>query len=512
MRFPFPERFEWKNVLLFTVVLFIGMIVTGTDVRFALLVSLFTFLFAGAVNRAGGLYYASGAYIFFNGVLLCLLGVLYKTFFLFEPGESHLLAPLTTMAVYCGGMAGMWMAVWASKKLSPRRGFLSSFVNYSTMKQSAIGCLILGNLLLLVISGNQKGGSLGAALAETNRFPQFAIMLATIYELHISNGKRAWNWIVITQGILLFAYGVIYTSKEGMFLGPVTWALAAISAKYDFKPKLLLGGGLFLFFMVYYMVPYSQYVRNFRDRDNSRQANQTTTLDYIFRLNEVRQLYLEGSENDGYVTGPHFYDKEQGLMDRLAAISYDDALIDRTDQGFVFGLYPVFHGIINTVPTFIWPSKPPFFTGNVYGREIGALGPDDVTTGISFSPQADAYHEAKWLGIFVIMPLVCFVYFLANDSFVGSTRDSPWPLLLIVLASHIAPEGELDAMLLQVVEGSIGIMFMATLIRYVMPLVVRLSTGGERTVVRRTMQFRLGSGPLGRPKTPDPEATGSSTP
>ena len=512
MRLPFPERLRWKNVLVYALVLFVGMLATGTDVRFAALVVVFALLFCGAVNRGGGLYYPSGAYIFFNGVLICLLGVTYKTFFLFEAGESNLRSPIATMLVYCGGMAGMWAAVWFSKRLTPKRGFLSGLVSIETMKQSAIGCLIAGSFLILSITGVQKGGSLGAALAETNRFPQFAIMLGTIYEVHASKGKRAWNWIVLVQGVILFGYGVVNTSKEGMFLGPVTWLISAIAARYDFKPRLLIGIGIFSFLMVYYMVPYSQYVRNFRDHDLSQAANRATTLEYIFRLGEVRQLYLDENAAADYFSGPHFYNSNQGLLDRLAAIGMDDALVDRTEQGFVFGLYPVYHGIINTVPTFIWPGKPGFATGNTYGREISVLAADDTTTGISFSPEADAYHEAKWLGIFVVMPLICFVYFLANDAFVGSARDSPWPLLLIVLASHIAPEGGLDSMLLQVVEGSIGIMFMAFFIRYVMPLAIRLATGGEKTVVRRTMDFRLGSKPLNRAPAPEPAVSGTPTP
>ncbi len=512
MRLPFPERFRWKSVLIYAFVLFIGMMATGTDIRFAALVVVFTFLFAGAVNQSGGVYYASGSFIFFNGVLICLLGVTFKTFFLFQRGESNLRSPLVTMLVYCGGMAAMWAAVAVSKRLTPRRGLLSGLVNMSTMRQSAIGCLIVGNFFILTISGIQKGGSLGAAIAETNRFPQFAIMLATIYEVQASNGRRAWNWIVIVQGVILFAYGVVYTSKEGMFLGPVTWMVSAIAARYDFKPRLLIGMGIFSFLMVYYMVPYSQYVRNFRDRDQSRSVNQATALDYIFRLGEVRQLYLDETNGTDYSLGPHFYNESHGLMDRLAAIGMDDALIDRTEQGFVFGLYPTYHGIINTVPTFIWPGKPQFFTGNTYGRELGVLGPDDVSTGISFSPQADAYHQAKWLGLLVVMPLICFAYFLANDTFVGSAKDSPWPLLLIVLASHIGAEGGLDAMILQIVEGSIGIMFMAFVIRYVLPLAIRLGTGGEKTIVRKTIEFRLGSKPLGRPVSAESNPTGSSTP
>jgi hypothetical protein len=509
MRIPYPERLKWKNVFLYVVVLFIAQLATGTDVRFAGLVGLFTVLMAAAFNQAGGLMYVSGAYIFFNAVLLILFGTTYKVFLL-QPGESHLLAPYTTMMVYCGGMVAMWGAVWATKRLSPKHGLLSSIINPDTMMQSAFGCLILGTVLALLFSSSaREGGTVGAALAATNRFPQFAIMLATVYEIRKSGGRRAWNWLVIVQVMITFAYGVIYTSKEGMLLGPVTWAFTAVSQRFDFKPKLLLLIGLFTFFMLYYMVPYSQYVRTFRDKDESRVANQATALEYIFRLGEVRELYKDAVETSGeYTSVPHYFNSDQGLVDRLTAISMDDALIDRTQQGFVFGLYPTYHGVINLVPTIIWKNKPFFFTGNEYGRELSVISQDDTTTGISFSPQADAYHEAKWVGIFLVMPLICFVYFLANDSFVGSVKDSPWPLLPIVLASHLAPEGGLDSMLLQVGVGSIGILFMAVVIRYGLPLVVRIATGGEKTVVRKSLEFR--PRPILRPRDQPVTVPGSN--
>lgn len=496
MRFPYPERFRWKSVFLFTVLLFVAELAVGTDVRFAALVSLFTVLFAGGVNRAGGLNYASGAYIFFNGLLICLLGVVFKTLLL-EPGETHLKAPYTTMLVYCGGMASMWLAAEANHLLRPRRGFLSSFVNQDTMMQSAIGCFVMGLGITLVFSGPRVGGSVGAALSEVNRFPQFAIILATLHAIRVSGGRRAWNWLVIAQVVILFSFGVLYTSKEGMFQGPVTWLVTAVAARFDFKPKLIFGGAVFMFVMIFYMVPYSQYVRLFRDESNS--VNRAVTLDYLFRLDEVRGLYKDSLEaSDAFETVPHYYNAPQGLMDRLAAISMDDAIINRTQEGFVFGIYPTYHGIINMVPTFIWRNKPFFFTGNEYARELGFLPADDVTTGVSFSPQADSYHQAKWYGIFIIMPLVCFAYFLANDSFVGSVRDSPWPLLLIILAAHLAPEGGIDSMLLQVAEGSIGILFMAVVIRYVLPLLIRVASGNEKTIVRKTLDFRQAPQPRRR--------------
>jgi hypothetical protein len=37
---------------------------------------------------------------------------------------------------------------------------------------------------------------------------------------------------------------------------------------------------------------------------------------------------------------------------------------------------------------------------------MGGLSEEDLTTGISFTPTGEAYHMARWLGIFLIAPLL----------------------------------------------------------------------------------------------------------
>ena len=492
MRLPYPERFSWKYILLLILALFLGQAVTGTNVYFSLLVSAYILLWVGAFNTAGGMYYTSGAFIFFTGMLVVIVGMTFKVT-TGEFGESHLLSPNKTMSVYCAGMAAMWGAAFFSRRLSPRRGLLANIAANETMMSAAIGCFIFG-AVLQVIFGSEYAttGTIGSAVRQFNRFPQMAILLATTYELSKSNQRRAANWVVYCGVGWLFCWGVIYSSKEGMFVGPVTWILASWAGGFNFKPKYLLVGGVFVWFMLYYMVPYSAYVRNFRDKDGSRAANQATALEYIFKLGEVRKLVYETETADDYLYAPHLYNHEHGLIDRMSMMAYDDAIIDRTDQGFVFGLYPVYHAILNAVPRFIWKNKPFFFTANEYGRELGVIGDDDVTTGISFSPVADAYHEAMWFAVLVVWPIVIFVYFFVTDAMVGSVRYSPWPLLPIALVSHLAPEGMVDGVILQITEGTIGMLVVAWTVRYVFPMSMRLLTGNERTVVRKTTDFKIG--------------------
>ena len=512
MRLPYPERFSWKYILLLILALFLGQAVTGTNVYFSLLVSAYILLWVGAFNAAGGMCYTSGAFIFFTGMLVVIVGMTFKVT-TGEAGESHLLSPIKTMSVYCAGMAGMWLAASLSRRLTPRRGLLANIAANETMMTAAIGCFIFGAILQVIFGSEYaSSGTVGSAIRQFNRFPQVGILLATTYELNRSDQRRAGNWVVYAGVAWLFAWGVIYSSKEGMFIGPVTWILAAWAGGFNFKPKYLFWGGLFVWFMMYYMVPYSAYVRNFRDKDGSRGANQTTALEYIFKLGEVRKLALEGNSTEDYLYAPHLYNHEYGLIDRMSMMAYDDAIIDRTDQGYVFGLYPVYHAILNVVPRFFWHDKPFFFTANEYGRELAVIGEDDVTTGISFSPIADAYHESTWFAVLIVFPLIIFVYFLVTDSIVGSTKFSPWPLLPIALVSHLAPEGMVDGLILQITDGTLGMLIVAWTVRYIFPMTIRLLTGTERTVVRKTPVVKLGFTPLSLPGSVPNVETHRSTP
>ena len=156
----------------------------------------------------------------------------------------------------------------------------------------------------------------------------------------------------------------------------------------------------------------------------------------------------------------HYYNQKHGMLDRLQMISWDDALIDTTEQGHVYGLYPVLFSFVNVVPHFLWRDKPIIALGNLYSHEIGishgGQDSDDTTTGISFSPTGDAFHEARWLGVLVVAPLLWFLCFFGMDWLCGDTRRSPWGLLMLASCAHIAPEGMLDGPIHLITYGALA--------------------------------------------------------
>ena len=481
MRLPLPERFTFRQTLALAMTLMAVQLLEGTDLTFAALVFCYVVLVAVGYNVAGGFFYPSGAWILFTGLETTLIGLTYKAT-LVQPAQTNLRDPNQTMLVYCGGMVAMGAAAWATRLLRPKRGLLAGFSRGEQMKQSAIGCLVIGiPLMYWQRNGVHETATFGSALNQLNHFLPLAILLATTYEIHASGGKRSVNWVVWVAGLLMFGMGVVTFSKEGMFTPVVTWLIPTVVLRYQFSKAQVLGGAVALFLVSYYLVPFSQAGRGSRDSEGNFANNFQSAVAFLTDLEETRKLYLDS----GLVTGideiPHLYNESGGLFDRLNMLAFDDALIDLTDQGSVFGLSPTVGTFVNAIPRFLWKNKPEYLVGNVYGRQIGVITEDDTSTGISFSPTGDAYHEAKWVGVLIVEPIIMFILFFVMDSLSGDVRLSPWGLLFIAVSAHAAPEGQIPGTIWIATYGAEGVIFAAIVSGYVAPFLSRLLTLGVRS-------------------------------
>ena len=492
MTIPFTDRFQTKHVVLFTVIVFLGQQLEHTDLLFSLLSSAFIIISALAYNAAGGLSYPSGAFILFNALLTAIAGITFKVF-LGEPGEANLHSPNTTLLVYCGAMTVMGCTAALSHRVRPRKALLPN-LDRETMRYAALGCLMFGSAVQVATS-SQIGteGTAASALHQLNYLPRLALVLATIYEIDKSGGRKSVNWIVWLSGGLMFVYGMIEFSKEGLFVAPVTWFLTCLLYGLRFTWKQIAALVIFGAFAQFILVPFSQYGRRSRTESSQEGLALKSAIGYLQHPLETRAAYLDELADADIAGGPHFFTSVQPLMERLSMISYDDAIISYTDQGNVFGLEPVVATYINVVPRFLWKDKPGVGYGNVYAHELGVLGDEDYTTGISFSPAGDAYHEAKWFGILAVFPIVIFLYFFITDSLTGSVRDTPYALLPIALASHVASEGLMGGAVYLQTYGAFLLVLIAYLAKHVLARFTRLALGGDRVRVLRTHDFSIGS-------------------
>ena len=124
-------------------------------------------------------------------------------------------------------------------------------------------------------------------------------------------------------------------------------------------------------------------------------------------------------------------------------------------------------------------------------RRLAAFYPeDDTTTGISFTPAAEAFHLARWVGVLVVAPIIWTILFTLFDSLCGDVRKSPWGLLVISIFAHVAPEGGLGGPIYLFGFGTVGILFAALAATYVMPIIGTLLAGPENVATRRIARVR----------------------
>jgi hypothetical protein len=491
VRLPFPERVPIMYAFLFAAGLSAIQLSEGTNPAFSLGCFGFIVIAAVAFNFAGGFSRPSGAYVFFYATLTIIVGICWKAF-LGEPADSNLEDPLLIIYAFLASICMVFVAVLISRKLVTKRAILGGLVNDGNMQTATIGCLITGLILTVILMFSPvEGGSVLSALNQLNRFLPMAVILGVIHVIRRSGGTRSVSLPVLLAAGFMFAGGILSFSKEGMLAPIACWVIAASSQRYRVSRSQLIGGILVVIFIFRYLVPYSQYGREFHEDTFS--GNLSASISMLSNLQNVREQYLLTSEEaseeeDMAISG--YYNTPQGFFDRLQVFAIDGALIVHTQQFGALGYYPIIEGFENLLPHFIWKDKPFLRFGNMYAHELGLLAEDDTSTGISFSPTAEAFHLGGWTGIFLLAPALWILLFVVFDSLCGDVRRSPWGLLASVSFGHLAPEGGLNGIIYCIGYLNVAIIFAALMGAYLMPIIGTLFIGPEAIQLRRSKAIR----------------------
>jgi hypothetical protein len=501
VRLPFPVRIPLVYSAAFGLLLGAVQLLEGTPLYFSLCTFGFIFLASVAFNLVGGFSRPSGGYIFFYAVVAVILGLTYKAW-LGESGDSNLLNPKTTMLAYLASSFGMCCSAFLARLLVPRRSLLEGMVRRLDLGAAALGCMVLGVGIsiwgfIIILNGGEAGaaGSLYSGIRQLNNFMVLGIILGVTHTIRQSGGRRLISLpVALTITYMILAHGILTFSKEGLFSPILGVLIAAAAARFRFSFVRISVLLLVMIFAVAYVVPLIQAGKGrvtLRLLDNADTAIDLATSGEL--ASDSSKSY---QEMDDFVV--HYYNQSHGLFDRLQMISWDDALIDTTEQGHVYGLSPVLFSFANVVPHFLWKGKPTLHQGNTYMHEIGyahsARDSNDTTTGISFSPTGDAFHEARWLGVLVVAPLLWLLCFLGMDWLCGDARRSPWGLLMIASCAHVAPEGMLEGPVWLVTYGAFAVGLSAFLATYILPLFVRLIMAPGRRVILPRGQRSLEEG------------------
>ncbi len=467
----------------------------GTTPLFSVCTGGFIILSVLAFNVAGGLTRPSGTFVLSYALLAVVFGVVYKVV-VGEPGQSNLFQPDRTMELYVASSGSFLVAAYLGQRFRSKKYYLPQFSSNAALYRSSVGLLIAGAALVLLLtfvpSFGRSGGIL-TGISHLTAFIPLSTLMGVTYQIRKSNGRSSINGPVVLGILLTFFFGVVNYSKEGMMSPFIFWLLPAAAHRYKVSLVQIGAISVAFTFIVYYLVPYSQYGRNFKDPDASYSENLKTNLVLLSNLELVRKVYTQSAaEQFADDSLFHYYNKPQGFADRVQMITPDDAIIDATEHGAVFGIFPTIFSFENLIPHIIWPSKPSISWGNTYAHELGIISDEeDVSTGISFSPTGEAYHQAKWVGVFVLLPLLAFMLFVVMDSVCGDTRLSPFALLPGLGYLHGAPEGGITQFAGAAVFGAVSIIIAAFIGAYIMPLIASLLLGPPKDEVSGELSWAL---------------------
>jgi hypothetical protein len=491
MRIPFPERVNLSYALIFATALCLIQVLQGTSIYFSGCAFAFILVSAMAFNIAGGVPYPSGAYIGFNAFFTLLLPFVVKAC-LGEPADSNLRQPMLTIEIYLVGMVGMLVAAVVSRRFRPRRALISGMLPEYTLHSAYVGSAVLSVILTFYIAVAPYGGngSFSSFLVQANRFPMLTFVLGVVYIVHRSKGQRSMSWPLLGM-ILYVALGALLTFSKEQFLSPFfAWAITVALLGYRLSWVNIFAFSSGLIFTVTFLVPYAQYGKGFE-----MSGSKVEVAGYLLaHMDEVRSA---NNDNSAIVGEVHYYSHHLGLLDRLDSISGDDALIDVTDRQGAFGYRPIIEGFENIIPHVFYPNKPIPYYGNTYAHEINILSADDETTGVSFSPTADAYHEGRMVAVVVLEPAVLMIIFLVLDSVIGDVRLNPVGLLTTILVSRASWENAIWAAPLLMGQYLFTNVLASYVCAYVLPMLGSLF---NKPLLMRPQGLNPGAPPLPSPQ------------
>lgn len=498
MRLPFPTYISVQKTLVFALVILMAQQIEHTSIAFSVLFGGYIVLSVLTFNYAGGFSRASGTYVFWFWLLTCGLGGIAKIAF-GEPADSNLLVPTLTISTYVVSMAMMFVALFLMKRFAGKPQGLSIALKADRVDLglASLGCLIIYEIAANATNWLPAGqGSISSIIVQLNVFLPMSILLGTIHAIRSSGGRRSVNVVTFIASTHMFVfYGLISFSKQGMFTPLACWGIAAASQRYRLRFWQLIFLIGICIYSVTVLAPLSQVARAIAPPGESYTDALELSTDLLMHPMHLRQLYKETMGIEDVVAPgevPNFevgyFDRPEGLLDRLSMIKMDDRLVNYTAQGHTTGSFRVVYYFLDWIPHFILPDKESFMPpgiispGNHYAHEIGGLlSPEDFGTGISFSPSAEAFHMNEWLGIIVVGGFVWTLLFISVEIVCGDLRKSPYGLLAMVAFAHVAPESLIGGLVYFIFFQNLAITLAIVFCSYFAPILGTLLAGNPTT-------------------------------
>jgi hypothetical protein len=449
-------------VVPFVMAMFVAMSLEGTHLLFTILFVVHVMLSAIAFNAAGGFSRIIGGYVCFFSVFTLIFGVFWKTV-LGRAADTNLSAPLLDITLYTASVGMLLMIVYITKSLDFRRYSLADKLHASDVDYSKIGlgCLISAFMIqfLDVVLGAAPGGIL-SIINQLNIFLPLGVLMSTIGAIQNSNGRHSVDLVSLFSIVLNIIMGSLAFSKQGMLEPIVCWVIAAAYMRFRLTTVTYIVLIPTLYFALFMAAPISGLRTDVVTGSYTERV--TILIHGLTHWDELKQREAESDEfaREHSEGSTYFGTSQGGLVERSTMLPVDDSLFLFTYNGHEDGYETILWDFENWIPHFMLPDKRTGYTGNHYVHEMGGgLAEEDNSTGISFSPVAEAYHVGGWVGVLILMPAIWLLFFITTDLTVGDITKSPWGLLVVILLIHAAPESLLSGLIQSIAYGNLSFAF-----------------------------------------------------
>ena len=484
---PTLVRRSWKTLYWFgaALTLLTLQLCCGTSPAFVALVALFCLLTYNAVMAAGGLMSLTGATVFYLAAQNVLIAQVAKILF-WQPADSHLLQPVTTMGVYDAGMFGIYVAALMFRRsrlarrpplfapeLDPTRLMWFAYVSTALFLFRVI---FAGASSVDAETGAQNtGGLFGLLQAIQFTFP-LAVASGTAYTIVSSQGRRSLGPVNIIPLVTVLVTGVIGANREALPDAVAIYFLTCYAFRFRFRPVhfwvLVTGACLaqFIFF------PYALYARSIvrtPDMQKNIQLAASTLLEVIEDPVKYQQLTYESKLKTSWKY--NYFGKAYPTLDRFAQISVADAVINTAMGQPNSEMDTITPGFLNVPPRFLLEDKPISSTNTVIAHRVpGMLNKKDRGTGISMGYFCDAFASFSWLGAFCI-PFVIMFGLLWAYSVIISLRlwQNIYALCFILMMPHLASEAVIESQVTLILQTPVVFVVVVYLLLFFVSFAMR---------------------------------------
>lgn len=437
------------RILIFSILLCLGQLIVGTEIRVAFLFSIAIFFGLVATFATGKWNSLFGLLNFSLIIKFLLFGVVVKIIFL-QPSDHPLRAPVETAMVSALGFAGLTIGTLIQAKIPrPKIPLIHTINDKYFYLVLYIFSMIAGYGSWLYVYISRQGitdiesavGGVFGVLGQFGEYKNLSIS-AAIYYLWVSGSKRLLSHPLVIFTLLLSILIAIYsTGKQEMLLPLIYLILTIIAIKgIRYKPLWII---IFTGLVIYtnFVYPFSQYIRHAGGREGSTSERIALMSEVVSKM-ATDEEYREDLVTKTSKTKDEIYLPVGGAsLGRFAMVAEADRLIAASTSFESTGWETINWGFSMILPRFINPDKPIFAPNNYLAHIAGDVSGNDYTTGVSYGFMANLYNAFGFTGVFVGSAIViCLLYYWLSLFFGNATKLDIWTILVFGVFDHILTE------------------------------------------------------------------------